>query len=109
MSMIIDASKEDVWKVVSSLGDLSDYGGLDSSSLIPPGEATVGAIHYVSQGKNYAISNVVAVEKNKTIKMSTPNIRNTFLLFLRFNGQPNESSQPASNRPPCDRAQSDRW
>ena len=67
-TVTIDASKEDVWRVVSSLGDLSNYGGLDSSSLTPSGEATVGAIHYVSQGKNYAISNVVAVEKNKTIK-----------------------------------------
>ena len=67
-SVTIDASKEDVWKVVSSLGDISDYGALDSSSLTPPGEATVGAIHYVSQGKNYGISNVVVVEKNKTIK-----------------------------------------
>mgnify|MGYP001311654071 CR=1 FL=1 len=67
-SVTIDASKEDVWKVVSSLGDISDYGALDSSSLTPPGEATVGAIHYVSQGKNYGISDVVVVEKNKTIK-----------------------------------------
>ena len=67
-SVTIDASAEDVWKVVSSLGDISDYGALDSSSLNPPGEATVGAIHYVSQGKNYGISDVVVVEKNKTIK-----------------------------------------
>ena len=64
----INASKDDVWKVVSSLGDLSNYGGLDSSSIIPPGEATVGALVYVSQGKNYAISNVVDVKKNETIK-----------------------------------------
>tara|TARA_A100001011_G_scaffold155068_1_gene163569 strand:+ start:87 stop:563 length:477 start_codon:yes stop_codon:yes gene_type:complete len=67
-TVTIDASKEDVWKVVSALGDISNYGGLDSSSLTPSGEATVGAILYVSQGKNYGISDVVNVEKNKTIE-----------------------------------------
>ena len=67
-TVTINASKDDVWSVVSSLGDLANYSALDSSSLTPPGEATVGAVHYVSQGKNYGISDVVTVEKNKTIK-----------------------------------------
>ena len=42
-TVTIDASKEDVWKVVSALGDISNYGGLDSSSLTPSGEATLEA------------------------------------------------------------------
>ena len=67
-TVTINASKDDVWSVVSSLGDLANYSALDSSSLTPPGEATVGAVHYVSQGKNYGISDVVTVEKNKTIQ-----------------------------------------
>ncbi len=67
-TITINASKEDVWKVVSSLGDLANYSSLDSSSLTPPGEARVGSIHYVSQGKNYGISDVVNVELNKSIK-----------------------------------------
>ena len=64
----IDASKEEVWNTISQLGNLSDWGGLDSSALTPPGIVTEGASFYVSQGKNYAISEVVVVEDLKTIK-----------------------------------------
>ena len=64
----IDASIEDVWNTISQLGDLSDWGGLDSSALTPPGVVTQGASFYVSQGKNYGISEVVVVEDLKTIK-----------------------------------------
>ena len=67
----IDASKEDVWNTISQLGDLSDWGGLDSSALTPPGVVTQGASFYVSQGKNYGISEVVVVEDLKTIKNRT--------------------------------------
>ena len=67
-SVTIDLVKEDVEEVVNSLGDISDYGALDERILTPQEKATVGAIHYVSKGKNYGISDVVVVEKQKTIK-----------------------------------------
>jgi|TARA_B100001094_G_scaffold331630_1_gene400655 hypothetical protein len=64
----IDASKEDVWKVVSRLGDIHNYSALDSASITPPGEAKVGSIVFVTQGKNYGKSEVTFVEPSKTIK-----------------------------------------
>ena len=64
----INAPKEKVWNTVSKLGDLEHYSALDSASLTPPGMATEGAIHYVTQGKNYGKSQVVLVENLKTIK-----------------------------------------
>ena len=85
----IDASKEDVWKVVSRLGDIHNYSALDSASITPPGEAKVGSIVFVTQGKNHGKSEVTFVEPSKTIKTKE---------FLSYkNKKPNNSHKRSSS------------
>ena len=42
--------------------------GVSDASLTPSGEAKVGSIVFVTQGKNYGKSEVTVVEPSKTIK-----------------------------------------
>ena len=67
-SIVINASINDVWAVFSDLGEHEYFTALDSASLSPSGEVAKGSIWYVSQGKNFATSEVTLVEPMKRIE-----------------------------------------
>ena len=67
-SIVINAPINEVWAVFSDLGGHEHFTALDSASLSPSGEVAKGAIWYVSQGKNFATSEVTVVEPMKRIE-----------------------------------------
>jgi uncharacterized membrane protein len=66
--IVIYAPIDKVWTVFSDLGAHEQFTALDSASLTPSGKVAVGSIWYVSQGKNYAKSEVTVVEPMKRIE-----------------------------------------
>ena len=69
-SIVINAPINEVWSVVSDLGEHSDFiTSIDSTTLFPKGEATIGA-EWVVYGKYeyYAKNEIIAVERMKRIK-----------------------------------------
>ena len=67
-SIVINAPINEVWAVFSDLGAHEHFTALDSASLSPIGEVAKGSIWYVSQGKNFATSEVTVVELMKRIE-----------------------------------------
>ena len=67
-SIVINAPINEVWAVFSDLGGHEHFTALDSASLSPSGEVSKGATWYVSQGKNFATSEVTVVEPMKRIE-----------------------------------------
>ena len=67
-SIVINAPINEVWAVFSDLGGHEHFTALDSASLSPIGEVAKGATWYVSQGKNFATSEVTVVEPMKRIE-----------------------------------------
>lgn len=67
-SIVINAPIERVWAVFSDLGAHENFTALDSASLTPSTNIAEGSIWYVSQGKNFAKSEVTVVEPMKRIE-----------------------------------------
>ena len=67
-SIVINASVGEVWSVFSDLGGHEHFTALDSASLTPAGAVAEGSIWYVSQGRNFATSEVTVVEPMKRIE-----------------------------------------
>ena len=67
-SIVINASIDKVWTVFSDLGAHEHFTALDSASLTPSGKVAEGSIWYVSQGKNFAKSEVTVVEPMSRIE-----------------------------------------
>ena len=69
-SIVINAPINKVWSVVSDLGEHADFiTSIDSTTLFPKGEATIGA-EWVVYGKYeyYAKNEIIAVEPMKRIE-----------------------------------------
>ena len=69
-SIVINAPINEVWSVVSDLGEHADFiSSIDSTTLFPKGEATIGA-EWVVYGKYdyYAKNEIIAVEPMKRIE-----------------------------------------
>ena len=69
-SIVINAPINEVWSVVSDLGEHAEFiTSIDSTTLFPKGEATIGA-EWAVHGKYeyYAKNEIIAVERMKRIK-----------------------------------------
>ena len=69
-SIVINAPINEVWSVVSDLGEHADFiTSIDSTTLSPKGEATIGA-EWIVYGKYeyYAKNEIIAVEPMKRIE-----------------------------------------